>query len=140
MKLTLISGSHRQNSQSLKVAKYLEKQALVLGFEHTKIIELAQTHVPMWDEGVWQKTPKWQEVWTPISRELQESDAFAVITPEWNGMATPAIKNFLLLCSSQEVGYKPAVLVGVSATVNGAYPIAELKQFGTKNNHQYNVP
>ena len=140
MKLTLVSGSHRQNSQSLKVTKYLEKQAWASGFETTKIIDLAQENLPLWNEGVWQNTPEWQKAWGPLAKELQESDAIAIITPEWSGTATPAIKNFLLLCSSQEVGYKPAVLVGVSASVGGTYPIAELKHSGTKNNHLIYTP
>ena len=139
MKITLISGSHRPNSQSLKVAKYLEQRAIDLGFE-SKTIDLAQENLPMWNEGVWQKTQQWQEVWGNISKELQSSDAFAIISPEWAGMAPPAMKNFLLLCSSEEVGYKPAVLVGVSASIGGAYPIAELKNSGIKNNHMIYTP
>ncbi len=140
MKLTLISGSHRQNSQSLKVAKYLEKRALALDFKETKVIDLSQENLPMWDEEFWQNTSKWQKAWGEISEELKTSDAFAIITPEWSGMATPAVKNFLLLCSSQEVGYKPAVLAGVSASIGGTYPISELKQFGSKNNHLIYTP
>lgn len=55
-------------------------------------------------------------------------------------MATPAIKNFFLLCSSKELGHKPALLVSVSAGRSGSYPISELRQFSGKNNKVVYIP
>ena len=57
-----------------------------------------------------------------------------IIAPEWGGMAPPGLKNLLLLCSQDQVGHKPAMLVGVSAARGGAYPISELRSSGYKNN------
>lgn len=71
---------------------------------------------------------------------LKHSDAVILITPEWHGMATPALKNFLLLSTDEELAHKPVLLVSVSASVNGVYPISELRMTGNKNNHACFLP
>lgn len=68
------------------------------------------------------------------------SDAFIFITPEWHGMATPALKNFLLLTTADELSHKPVLLSSVSASINGVYPISELRMTGNKNNHACFLP
>jgi NAD(P)H-dependent FMN reductase len=55
-------------------------------------------------------------------------------------MVPPALKNFLLLCSAEEVGHKPALLVSVSSGIGGSYPIAELRMSSYKNNRLVYVP
>lgn len=55
-------------------------------------------------------------------------------------MATPALKNFLMLSTERELGHKPALLVSVSASINGVYPISELRMTGSKNNHVCFLP
>lgn len=87
--------------------------------------------MPLWDE-THGGAPT--EIWQPISRELNAADALVVISPEWSGMATPGVKNFLLNCSAAEVGHKPALIVTVSAGRGGSYPVAELRMSGAKNN------
>ncbi|MCV5978616.1 NAD(P)H-dependent oxidoreductase, partial [Escherichia coli] len=62
------------------------------------------------------------------------------MTPEWHGMATPALKNFLLLTTANELAHKPALLVSVSVSINGVYPISELRMTGSKNNHVCFLP
>lgn len=138
MKITIVSGSQRANSQSLSVARYLASLASE-HFETTNILDLHQLNLPFWNEGVWQQSEQWQQ-WTPISEMLKQSDAVIFITPEWHGMATPALKNFLLLTTDEELAHKPALLVSVSASVNGVYPISELRMTGSKNNHACFLP
>jgi hypothetical protein len=48
-------------------------------------------------------------------------------------MATPAIKNFFLLASKGELAHKPALLVAISSSRGGAFPIAELRASSLKN-------
>jgi NAD(P)H-dependent FMN reductase len=132
MKFFVLSGSHRAEAQSLKVARYLA-QALpqeVPGAE-ALVHSLSGNPLPLWDETSGGAP---DEIWEPISRDLQAADALIVISPEWSGMATPGVKNFLLNCTAQEVGHKPGVIVTVSAGRGGAYPVAELRMSGTKNN------
>ena len=138
MKSTIVSGSQRANSQSLVVGQYLQKLANS-HFSETEVIDLHSINLPLWNEGVWQGSAEWEQ-WKPVAKKLKQSDAYIFISPEWNGMATPALKNFLLLTSAQELSHKPALLVSVSAAMNGVYPISELRMTGSKNNHVCFLP
>lgn len=55
-------------------------------------------------------------------------------------MACPALKNFFLYAGLGELGHKPALLVGVSAGLGGAYPIAELRASSYKNSRIMYLP
>ncbi|MGO1191754.1 NADPH-dependent FMN reductase [Vibrio casei] len=138
MKLTIVSGSQRPQSQSLNVANTL-KQLAHSQFNEINIVDLHALDLPFWNEGVWNGGNEWQQ-WKPIAQQLSQSDAFIFITPEWHGMATPALKNFLLLTTDEELAHKPALLVSVSASINGVYPISELRMTGNKNNHVCFLP
>lgn len=138
MKLTIISGSQRAQSQSLRVARYLEQTA-DSHFDDVSIVDLHELDLPFWNEGVWNGSEEWKQ-WDPVAELLKSSDAFIFITPEWHGMATPALKNFLLLATDEEMAHKPALLVSVSASLNGVYPISELRMTGSKNNHVCILP
>ncbi len=138
MKFFVLSGSHRREAQSLKVAKYVET---VLRREHagaqTHLFSLSGNPLPLWDEATGGAP---DELWDPISAELKAADALVVVTPEWSGMATPGVKNFLLNCTADEIGHKPGLIVTVSATRGGSYPVAELRMSGYKNNRLAWIP
>ena len=96
MKISIINGSHRENSQSLKVATYI-KNLLDEGIsEESWLFSLAGNPLPLWDQGVWECEEKWQQLLTPIKEQLSTSDAFVVITPEWHGQVPAGLKNFFL--------------------------------------------
>lgn len=138
MKFFVLSGSHRREAQSLKVAKYIET---VLEGEHagaqTHLLSLSGNPLPLWDEATGGAP---DELWDPISAELRSAAALVVVTPEWSGMATPGVKNFLLNCTADEIGHKPGLIVTVSASRGGSYPVAELRMSGYKNNRIAWIP
>lgn len=139
MNISIISGSHRENSQSERVARYIEQDIKSQGMQGT-LITLAKNPLPLWDEGVWSGEPHWETTWGPIAETLQKSDALVLVSPEWSGMVPAGLKNFLLLCGTKEVGHKPAMIVSVSSGVGGSYPIAELRLSSYKNNRLVYVP
>jgi NAD(P)H-dependent FMN reductase len=138
MKFFVLSGSHRIEAQSLKVANYVRNALLheVAGAE-VFLYSLSGNPLPLWDEATGGAP---DELWDPISRELKAADALVVVTPEWNGMATPGVKNFLMNCAADEIGHKPGLIVTVSAGRGGSYPVAELRMSGTKNNRLAWIP
>ena len=138
MKIAIISGSHRHQSQSFKVAKYIE-QSLNEGDE-TWLYSLEGNPLPLWDEGVWDGEKKWLELLTPIKEQLSSSDAFVIITPEWHGQVPAGLKNFFLLFGKAELGHKPALIVSVSSGAGGSYPVAELRMSSYKNNRLCYIP
>ncbi|MBT1443600.1 NAD(P)H-dependent oxidoreductase [Shewanella sp. JM162201] len=135
MKLSIINGSQRKESQSGRVAQFIKAHSH--SFSEVEVIELADYSLPFWDgDSIESKGADWGV----IEPKLAQSQAYVLITPEWNGMATPLIKQFLMNASVPVTGHKPALLVSVSSGVNGVYPLSELMVSGNKNNKMVFVP
>ncbi|WDE06778.1 NAD(P)H-dependent oxidoreductase [Thalassomonas viridans] len=137
MKLLIVSASQRTPSQSAKVAGYLNQVAGQ--FSETHHIELCRYNLPWWD-GEQESKACDGSSWPLLSARVREADALILITPEWGGMATPILKNFLLMCDMQDTAHKPVLLVSVVKGISGAYPIAELRMNALKNNKLVAVP
>ncbi|MGE3975058.1 MAG: NADPH-dependent FMN reductase [Bdellovibrionales bacterium] len=141
----VISGSHRAKSQSSKIAHAI--QFLLKGLPdtgETEFIDLKQNPLPLWDESVWDKDPaannKWDKLWKPFSEKLKRADGVVVISPEWNGTVPAGLKNFFHFCKNEDLGHKPGLIVTVSSSMGGAYPIAELRMSSYKNNRLCYIP
>lgn len=141
MKISIISGSHRADSQSLKVSQFIQ-QTLENNHlcEETWLFNLANNPLPLWDQGVWDGDPKWDELLPPIRDHLLSSDAFVIVAPEWHGQVPAGLKNFFLLFGKNELGHKPAQIVTVSSADGGSYPVAELRMSSYKNNRICYIP
>ncbi|MBL7003930.1 MAG: NAD(P)H-dependent oxidoreductase [Gammaproteobacteria bacterium] len=139
MKITIISGSHRENSQSSKVALHMQAVLEAKGI-NTDILDLAGNPLPLWDQGVWEGDEKWVTLLTPIKEQLASSDGFVVISPEWHGQVPAGLKNLFLLMSKNELGHKPAMITAVSSGDGGSYPVAELRMSSYKNNRLCYIP
>lgn len=141
MNIGIISGSHRNPSQSEKVARYIEK---TLKNEFAEIepwlFTLADNPLPLWDQTLWEDNEEWNQRLAPIKKQLSESDGFVIISPEWHGQVPAGLKNFFLLFNRFELGHKPALIVTVSSADGGAYPVAELRMSSYKNNRLCYIP
>lgn len=141
MKIMVISGSHRHNSQSEKVSRYIAKSLLdKQQADETEVFSLAGNPLPLWDEGIWEGEQKWQDLLTPLSAKLAASDAFVIVSPEWHGQVPAGLKNFFLLWGNGELAHKPALIVSVSSGEGGTYPVAELRMSSYKNNRICYIP
>ena len=141
MRVMIVSGSHRQESQSARVAEYVADD--LTRIDSTLVLDsfsLSGNPLPLWDESAWQGTSSLTALWQPIRDRMRQAHAFVFVTPEWAGMVPPGLKNLLLFASPREVGHKPALLVGVSATRGGSYPVSELRTSGYKNNRLLVIP
>jgi NAD(P)H-dependent FMN reductase len=140
MKISIISGSHRLNSQSIKVAKHIEQTLLQTDLANdTYLLSLAGNPIPLWDERIWEGDKDWKNILEPISVELASSDGFVIISPEYHGQVPAALKNFFLMWK-HELSHKPALIVGISSSDGGAYPVAELRMSSYKNNRLCYLP
>lgn len=142
MKIGIISGSHRADSQSAKVANWIERELSARALcDETWLYSLAGNPLPFWDEGIFSGDEDWEKLLAPLRDALNGCDAFVVVTPEWHGMVPAGLKNFFLLWpGSGELAHKPALPVAVSASQNGAYPIAELRMSSYKNSRICYLP
>jgi NAD(P)H-dependent FMN reductase len=84
-------------TSSRKVGDWSSRRLVEHWEDRVDLFDIGEQPLPFWDPGVWKGEDKWKEKWSPIAACLQQADALVFITPEWSGMATPAIKNFLLL-------------------------------------------
>lgn len=132
----VISGSGRPQSESARVGDYMRQRLIDLQLSddsRCSLIDLGTSPLPLWPE---QNDGLWHE----YAARLQAADALIVITPEWHGMASPALKNLFILASKTELAHKPALLVGISSGLGGSYPISELRSSGFKNNRLCYIP
>lgn len=138
MKIAVIAGSHRSGAESRRVATYLQHRLESFGAS-TTLLDLQGNPLPLWDDGFPNQAP-WPEVWGPFAEALRAADAVVVVSPEWHGMVPSGVKNLLLLAGNAELAHKPGLAIGVSSGMGGAYPLAELRLTGTKNNHLVWIP
>ena len=141
MKISIISASHRINSQSKKISSFIKDSLFKTTPKlDTNILDLADADLPLWSPEKKDGKGIWGGTWNSISRNLDESDGFILVVPEYGGMATPASKNIFLLCGNGELAHKPGLIVSISSGTGGAYPISELRSSSYKNTHLMWIP
>jgi len=141
MKISIIATSQRQKSESQRISNIFQSN---LNRLNTNIdlfsVDLSKTVLPLWSPEKKNGNGIWGETWKTISKNLDESDGFIFIVPEYGGMAAPSAKNLFLLCSEGELSHKPGLIVSISSGEGGAYPIADLRSFSYKNTHIMWIP
>ncbi|NCN40078.1 NAD(P)H-dependent oxidoreductase [bacterium] len=141
MKIAIVSASHRKNSRSLEVAQWVSSALRSEGGGLEPVLfDLSQIEMPFWSEELWDPKSLSSRNWQPYREQLLSCSGVVLISPEWAGMIPPKLTNFLLSCSSQELAYKPSLLVGVSSGISGTYPVAQLRMSGSKNNQMVYLP
>ncbi|MET3115145.1 chromate reductase [Pedobacter sp. CG_S7] len=109
---TIISGTNRPHSNTLKIAKYYQKSFLKRGQE-TQLFSLES--LP--DQFI--KTDLYgnrSEAFQPIQELITNTEKFLFIIPEYNGSFPGVLKTFIDACDFPESFYnKKACLVGLSS-------------------------
>jgi len=135
MKITIISASTRDNSQTRRVSDYLSNRLKKFNTENT-ILDLNEKRLPLYDntgEGPWVK------LWEEISILLKESDGFVFASPEWDGMFSVGLHN-MFHYTDKELADKPVLIVGVSSGRGGRYPLQQMRTMGYKNKRFVVIP
>jgi azobenzene reductase len=142
MHITIVVGSHRHTSNSAKIGSLVSEILLQQSPDlEISTIDLGKNPLPIWDEKVWANDPTWNEILNPYRETLNRTDAFVVISPEYSGMASPALKNFFLFWGGDTLAHKPAMIIGVTDSLhNGSYPVAELRMSSHKNTRILYIP
>ena len=141
MKISIISASHRINSQSKKISSFIKDNLFKMDPEiDINVLDLAEADLPLWSPEKKDGKGIWGENWNSISSNLDTSDGFILVVPEYGGMATPAAKNIFLLCGNGEFAHKPGLIVSISSGNGGSYPISELRSSSYKNTHLMWIP
>ena len=91
MKIAILLGSVRMGRQTHKAAYYLKKKLENRNIE-TDLIDLAEEPLPVLKERVGHH-PDPPENAVEISKRLHEGDALLLVTPEYHGSISGALKN-----------------------------------------------
>jgi len=141
MKISIISASHRKKSQSDRVANVISSKIKNTNPSTNLFnLDLSVSNLPLWSPEKKNGSGIWGDSWKDISNELNQSDGFIFVVPEYGGMATPQSKNIFLLCAEGELAHKPGLIISISSGNGGAYPIADLRSFSYKNTHIMWIP
>ncbi|MFN3686491.1 NADPH-dependent FMN reductase [Salinarimonas sp.] len=126
MHILVVSGSQREGSRSGAIADLIARRLAARHDAHeASVLKLEAVEIP-WKERADDRAG-------PIAARLAAADGFVILAPEWNGMATPALKNLFMIAGNDLFAHKPAALFGVSEGTGGAYPMAELRMSVHKN-------
>src|SRR6476469_5033502 len=94
MRIEIISGSPRPNSVTHRVALHLQ-QVLQEKTEHeVDIIHLKDWNLPA-VQSVFVSVDYTPEEFKPLAKRMFAADAFILVSPEYNGSYSPAMKNLV---------------------------------------------
>ena len=140
MKLSIISSSLREDSQSKRIANILKDTIIKLSNNcDIFTVDLINENCPYWSSNK-KDNDFYKNKWINISKNFQNSDGFILVVPEYGGMASPLSKNLFLMCDNGEFFHKPGLIVSISSGNGGAYPISELRSSSYKNSHIMWIP
>ena len=95
MKIEIISGSPRFNSVTKRVALHLQHKLNENADVDANIIDMADwTHLPPMT-SVFTSIENTPDEFRSLSKRIFEADGFILVTPEYNGSYSPAMKNLL---------------------------------------------
>lgn len=93
MNIEIVSGSPRQESVTFRIALFLQKNLQEKTSHNVNIIDVREWNFPTLQEEVYSSVAKTPEHYQPLAKRMFESNAFIVVTPEYNGSYTPTMKN-----------------------------------------------
>src|SRR5262245_44592395 len=94
MKIEIISGSPRANSVTRRVVLNLKKWLDKNTGHETGIIDMKDWNLPP-VQSVFVSVERTPPEFKPLAKRIFEADAFILVTPEYNGSYSPAMKNLL---------------------------------------------
>jgi NAD(P)H-dependent FMN reductase len=130
-RLSVIIGSTRPGRAGLPIADWFADRARAHGGFEIDVVDLAELNLPMLDEPnhprLRQYTHQHTKDW---SARVSGSDAFVIVTPEYNHGYSPAVKNAIDYLH-HEWHYKPVGFVSYGGVAAGTRAMQQLKQVVT---------
>jgi NAD(P)H-dependent FMN reductase len=115
MRIEIISGSPRQQSVTRRVALQLQKWLHKNTDHEINIIDLRDWELPLLQK-VFVSVENTPEEFRPLAERIFKADAFILVSPEYNGSYSPALKNLLDHFPKQH--HKP---FGIATASTGGY-------------------
>jgi Predicted flavoprotein len=94
MRIEIVSGSPRVNSVTRRVALHLQKYLQENSNHEIGLIDMKDWDLP-YMQSVFPSIETTPDKWKPLSERIFNADAFILVSPEYNGSYSPAMKNLL---------------------------------------------
>ena len=94
MRIEIVSGSPRPNSITYRVALHLQKRLMEKKEHEVGIIHLKDWSLPA-VQSVFVSVDSTPEEFRPLAKRIFAAEAFILVSPEYNGSYSPAMKNLL---------------------------------------------
>lgn len=130
--IEVIAGTNRSNSNALRISKLLVRRYEALGTP-AQVLDLSAMPAEIFLPSAYEKKP---EAWLTIQDRVLRADGLHVVTPEYNGSFSGALKYFIdMLKFPESFERKPVAFVGEAAGVWGGIRSVEQLQmvFGYRN-------
>jgi NAD(P)H-dependent FMN reductase len=92
MNIEIISGSPRINSVTHRVVLYLKKYLNNTTEHNVNVIDVRDWEINVLQQEIFRSTETSPVEFMPLAKRMFEADAFILVTPEYNGSYTPALK------------------------------------------------
>jgi NAD(P)H-dependent FMN reductase len=130
-KLTTIIASTRPGRVGHGVAHWFHGVAEQVGVFENSVADLAELNLPLYDEPHHPNLQKYQHDHTKAwSKIVDGSDAFVIVTPEYNYGPPPSLVNALDFVY-KEWNYKPVAFVSYGGASGGLRAVQMIKQIVT---------
>ena len=93
MNIEIVSGSPRSNSVTHRVVLYLRKYLSETTEHKINVIDVRDWKINVLQQEIFRGIEMAPEALQPLARRMFDADGFIVVTPEYNGSYTPALKN-----------------------------------------------
>jgi NAD(P)H-dependent FMN reductase len=128
MNIEIVSGSPRQESVTYRLALHLQNYLREKTEHHVDIIDVRNFNLMPMQEQVYTSVDKTPEKYKPLAKRMFEADAFIIVSPEYNGSYTAAMKNLFDHFPKQV--HKPFGIVTASpGALGGVRAALQLQQF-----------
>ncbi|MEJ7826698.1 MAG: NAD(P)H-dependent oxidoreductase [Segetibacter sp.] len=93
MNIEIISGSPRKESVTNRVALFLQRTLSTRTHHQVNVIDVREWGVQCLQEEVYSSVDNAPEEFKPLVKRMLAAEAFIIVSPEYNGSYTAAVKN-----------------------------------------------
>jgi NAD(P)H-dependent FMN reductase len=143
MHIEIISGSPREQSLTHRVALHIQKALLEKTDHEVGLIDLRENVLPHMNQ-LFSSVEKTPVPYKALAERMFAADAFIIVTPEYNGSYSPAMKNLFDHFPKQQhkafgiVTASPGAMGGIRAAMQLQQTVLAL--FGIPSPHMLIVP
>src|SRR5881275_2417179 len=94
MKIEIISGSPRENSVTNRIALHLKRQIEEKTDHEVNIVDVRENELPLL-QSIFASVESAPGPYKDITERMLHANAFVLLTPEYNGSYSAALKNLL---------------------------------------------